>query len=93
MKENQFQSKCVKRLKREFPDAIVFKNEAKQGYPDLLVLNDDRWAALECKRSLDAAHQPLQDYYVREMNSMSYAAFLAPENEEAVFDDLREHFR
>lgn len=91
-KESEFQSSCVKRLKREFPQAIVYKNDAKRGFPDLMILNGDRWATLECKRSKTAKHQPLQDMYVDRMNSMSYSSFLYPENEEEVFAQLHKHF-
>lgn len=92
MKENKFQSELVKEIKTLFPEAIVMKNDPnyRQGIPDILVLNDDKWAALECKRSENATHRPNQDYYVDKMNKMSYATFVYPENKEDVLDELQQ---
>ena len=82
MKENEFQAKLIKKLKKIFPGCIVLKNDPnyKRGIPDLLVLYNDKWAALECKRSSGASHRQLQDYYICEMNKMSYASFIDPTN-------------
>lgn len=93
--ESEFQSKLIKELEREYPDAIVMKNDASyiQGIPDLLVLWMDRWAALECKRSMDEVLQPNQAYYVTEMNSMSFAAVICPENKEEVLNALSASLR
>lgn len=95
MLENSYQSKLIKRLKKTFPGCIVLKNDADyiQGIPDLMVLYKDRWATLECKKSIKAKHQPNQDYYVEQMNKMSYSSFIFPENEEQVFKDLVKVFR
>ena len=95
MLERDYQKKLVKKLKEKFPGCIVMKNDAqlKQGIPDLLVLFKDKWVALEVKNSSTARHQPNQDIYVANMNQMSYATFIFPENEEKVFKDLEEVFR
>lgn len=94
MLERDYQKKLVKKLKDIFPGCIVLKNDAqlKQGIPDLLVLYNDKWAALEVKKSADASHQPNQDSKVQTMNNMSYASFIYPENEELVFSELKEVF-
>lgn len=91
-RENAFQAHLIKRLKNEFPGCIVLKNDANyiQGIPDLIVLHNGTWAALEVKRSSDAPCQPNQEYYVNRMNDMSYAAFVFPENEEEIFYDLQQ---
>lgn len=91
MRESKFQSKVIKRIKEEFPGAIVLKNDPNyiQGIPDLLVLHNNHWAALEIKGDEKAAHRPNQDYYISKMKDMSYAAFLCPSNEEDIFHDLQ----
>lgn len=94
MREGAFQAKLIKKLKKEFPGCIVLKNDPNyiQGIPDLLVLYNDKWAALECKRSSSASYRPNQEYYIREMSKMSYASFIDPSNEETVLDELQQSF-
>lgn len=91
MRENQYQSKLIRKIKALFPEAMVLKNDSGylQGVPDLLILNDEKWAALECKRSKSAKHRPNQGYYVERMNGMSYASFVYPENEQEVLSELQ----
>lgn len=93
-KENAFQSNLVKELKERFPGCIVTKLDSShiQGIPDLLVLWNDKWAVLECKRCGTAKHQPNQDYYVDRMNDMSFARFIFPENKEEVLDAMEHSF-
>ena len=94
-KENAYQAALKKRLKNEFPGCIVMKNDPNdiQGIPDLLVLYEDKWAALEVKKTKNAHHRPNQDYYIDKMNDMSYATFVYPENEEEVFNGLQQTFK
>lgn len=89
-----FQADLIEELREMFPDAIILKNDANylQGVPDVLVLHEDRWAALECKASADAIKQPNQGYYVGLMNAMSYASFVYPENRTEVLHDLCQTF-
>jgi hypothetical protein len=47
---------------------------------------------LEVKASADAPEQPNQEYYVNSLDAMSFAAFIYPENEEEVLDDLQSAF-
>ena len=95
MLESKFQACLIKRLKAEFPGCYVLKNDPNyiQGVPDLLMLYKDKWFALECKRSKTAHHQPNQEYYVDKFNSMSFAAFIYPENEEEIIDEIRQASR
>lgn len=91
MRENAYQAKLIKKLKAMYPDAMVLKGDANrvQGICDILVLRGSTWVALECKRSKDAPHRPNQDYYVDKMNGMSYAAFIFPENEKEILDEVQ----
>lgn len=95
MKESKFQSDLIKELKETFPGCVVLKNDPDylQGIPDILVLYNDRWAALECKKDPRAPHQPNQEYYVDMMNDMSYARFINPVNKKDILNELQQTFR
>lgn len=93
-KESQFQSKLIRDLKEKMPGCIILKNDPNyiQGFPDLLILYNDRWAALECKREAKASRQPNQEYYVSKLNQMSFASFIDPENKEDVIHGIQSAF-
>lgn len=90
-KERDYQAGLIKRLENIFPGCMVLKNDAnyRQGIPDLLILFKDRWAALEVKQSAKAKKRPNQDYYVNQMNDMSYASFISPDNEVEILDEIQ----
>jgi hypothetical protein len=90
--ESGFQDRLVSSLKERFPGCMVFKMDQIQGIPDLLVLYEDKWASLECKRSAGAKRQPNQEYYVGRMNDMSFSRFVSPENKDEVLDELQQTF-
>lgn len=92
MLERNYQSKLIKKIEKRFPDCIVMKQDAnyKQGVPDLLILHGERWAALEVKQDGKAFRRPNQEFYVDKMNSMSYASFIYPENEEDVLNAMEQ---
>ena len=94
MLESRFQSNLIKELKKIFRGCIVLKNDPNyiQGFPDLLILYENKWAALECKKEANASRQPNQEYYVEELNNMSYASFIYPENKEEVLYELQQTF-
>lgn len=93
--ERDYQRGLIKRIKNEFPDAMVLKNDPTyiQGIPDLTVFHENRWATLEVKKSSKETPAPNQEHYVERMNGMSYSAFVNPDNESEVMDDLRKLFR
>lgn len=93
-RESIFQAKLIKELKELFPGCIILKNDSgyMQGIPDLLILFETTWAALEVKRSLQARRQPNQDYYIEELDDMSFASFICPENKEEVLNELQQTF-
>lgn len=92
--EKDYQVKIKNRLKHEFPNCTVLKNDANhfQGIPDLLILHGNKWAALEVKRNQNAKHRPNQDYYINKLNFEAFASFIYPENEDEVFGALHVYF-
>lgn len=91
--ESGFQDRLKNKLEDLFPGCLVLKQESIQGIPDLLILHEDKWASLECKKSASAKKQPNQEYYVDKMNKMSFSRFICPENEEEVLNDLQQSFQ
>ena len=94
MLENKFKQKLIKEIEERFPGAIVVHLDPNeyQGIPDLLVLYENKWAALEGKENENARHRPNQEYYVDLMNQMSFARFIFPENKEEVLYELQQTF-
>lgn len=94
MLESKFKTQLVKDIQKRFPNSFVFhiNPTEMQGGPDLLVLNGNKWAALEGKQDSKSSHRPNQDYYVDIMNKMSYASFIYPENKEEVLNELQQAF-
>lgn len=92
-KESGFQDGLRKDLEAMLPGCMIFKMDQQQGIPDLLVLYKDKWLSLECKKSKDADHQPNQDWYVNEMNRMSFSRFIYPENKGEILDEIRRSFQ
>ena len=93
--ESKFQSDLIYKLKQIYPGCIILKNDPNylQGFPDLLMLYRDRWAAFEIKRTKKARQRPNQEYYIMVLNDMSYASFVYPENEEKFLDELQQALR
>lgn len=89
--EARFKGGLKGKLEKLFPGALILESDPDyiQGIPDLLVLWRSKWAALECKADAKARRQTNQKFYVDLMNSMSFAAFIYPENEERVLRDLQ----
>ena len=93
--ESLFQRLLIDELEEMFPGCVILKNDStyRQGVPDLVVLYNDRWAMLECKKNSTSRSRPNQPYYVDMLNDMSFAAFIYPENKEEVLRDLQQAFR
>lgn len=94
MLENRFKTNLINELKEMFPGCMVVHLDPNeiQGIPDLLVLYENKWAALEGKKSANARVRPNQPYYVDLMDRMSFASFIYPENKDEVLDALYLHF-
>ena len=91
MTEGTFQRALIIKIKKRIPDVIVLKNDPTylQGFPDLLLLKNNKWAALEIKKDERAHHQPNQEYYIERCRKMgSFASFIFPQNEEEILDEL-----
>lgn len=93
--ESEFARNLKKDLSDLFPGCIILKQNAnmRQGIPDLLVLYEDKWAALETKRAKDSDLQVNQDWYQEKMSDMSFSAFVNPQNRDEVLNDLQQAFR
>lgn len=89
--ETAYQAKLIRKIELMFPGCIILKNDPTevQGIPDLLILFIGTWAMLEVKLSEESPVQPNQEYYVDLFDGMSFAAFIYPENERQVLDDLQ----
>ncbi len=93
--ESSFQKSLIDELRTIFPGAFITKLDPNyiQGTPDLLILWQDHWAVLECKKERKSKHQPNQDYYVDMLDEMSYSSFIYPENKEEVLNELQRSFK
>lgn len=94
-RENRFQSSLIKEIQGKLTDCFILKNDGSnvpQGFPDLLILYKQKWAALECKRNSEAEKQNNQEYYVDKLNNMSFSRFISPENKEEVLHELYSAF-
>lgn len=95
MLESKFQAELIQDLNYLFPGCVILKNDANyiQGFPDLLVLFENKWVALEVKADAKSRKQPNQDYYVKQLDAMSYASYIYPQNKESVLDAIHKTFR
>ncbi|MDF2800245.1 MAG: hypothetical protein K0S61_148 [Anaerocolumna sp.] len=95
MLESKFQANLIKELKEIFEGCVILKNDANyiQGFPDLLILFNNTWAALECKQNAYSTYQPNQEYYLDLLDEMSFASVIYPENKEEIINELQKAFR
>lgn len=93
--ERDFQAKLIRELKNTFDGSIIIKNDPNyiQGFPDLTILYENRWALLECKKSASEHRQPNQEYYINLADRMSFGRFIFPENKDEVMHELYLHFK
>jgi hypothetical protein len=95
LRENAYQAKLIRRIYERFPGCFVEKSDSalKQGIPDLSIFFPGGfWAKLEVKSDVNADHQPNQDFYIQKFEEMCFAAFIYPENEEAVLHELEQEY-
>lgn len=94
MTEAAYQGRLIRKLKRIFPGCVILKNDPQyqQGILDLTLLWGWFWAMLEVKASANASERPNQRHFVEQLDDMSFAAFVSPDNEEEVLIALQEAF-
>lgn len=94
MRESTYQHQLIEKLYEMFDGCMVLKNDSSyiQGIPDLTIFYGPCWATLEVKASAKSPEQPNQPWYVERMNEMSFSAFIYPENEEEVLNELQHAF-
>lgn len=92
--ESDFKKTVKDELEDTFPGCLVImgNSASRQGIPDWLLLHENNWAALELKRAENSPHQPNQDHYVDQLNHMSYAAFVHPDNYHEVINEIQSAF-
>lgn len=97
MTEGEYQRKLKTKIESRIPGVIVLKNDPTylQGFPDLLLLRNEKWAALEVKKDEKAHRQPNQDIYIQKCKDMgaAYSSFVYPQNEKEVLDELERAFK
>lgn len=95
MNEGSYQTNLCEKIREKIPGALIMKTDPTfvQGIPDLLILKNEKWAALEVKKDKKASHRPNQDFYVNKLNDWSYAAVIFPENEKEILNELEHTFR
>lgn len=94
-RESVYQARLIKKLRQLYPGCIILKNDSSymQGIPDLTILYQKHWAALEVKArepSSSTIFQPNQEWFIETMNDMSFAACIYPENEKEVLRGLQQ---
>ena len=92
--ESKFQKELIEDIKKQHPGCIAIKNDSSyiQGFPDWTIFCNDKYAALEVKRSKGAKKQPNQEYYINKLNDMGFARFVYPENKDEVLEELKVYF-
>ena len=101
MLEKDFQAKVILEIKEMLPDCFILKcdgSNTPQGFPDILIINGNKWAVLEFKKSEKDRYsksgvRPNQEYYISRLGTMSFAKFIYPENKEDVLNGLQQALR
>lgn len=89
--EREYQAKLIKKIENLLPGCVILKNNParRAGIPDLTIFYRKRWGVLETKREARSSKRPNQDWYIDQLNDMSFGAFIYPGNEEEVLDALQ----
>ena len=95
--ERDFQPKLIKEIRNLFPGCVIQKLDTsyQQGIPDLLILWGVHWAVLEVKRKQPTKasdFEPNQEWWIDELNRMSFSTCIYPENKDEVLFELQQAF-
>lgn len=93
--ESTIQASIIRTLEKQFPGAVVLKTDPSyiQGFPDLVFLQKNFWAALEVKRTRNSVHRPNQGLWVDILDELSFSRFIYPSNTDKVLDELNDAAR
>ena len=85
------EKRLVCKLLETDPVAHVIKNNPNyiQGFPDRILLYKNFWAAFETKTHAGANVQPNQEFYIDQLNRLSLAMFVYPENEKEFLREVQ----
>lgn len=91
--EADFQSDLVKEIEEIFPGCVVLVKPGFYilGFPDLLVLYKNQWAALECKRKTPTKasdFEPGQEWWLEKLDAVGFASMICPENRKEILDEM-----
>jgi hypothetical protein len=94
MLESTFKYEVRKKIEKMFPGIICTRTDPTQiqGFPDMLLLYGDKWAALEFKKDINSTLRPNQQYYIDMLNELSYASIIHPQNMDEVLNDIQKKF-
>ena len=94
MLESKFQKHLISKIKERYPRAVILKTDPgyMRSIPDLIILHDNNWVALETKTHSNANQQPNQSFWIIHLNDMSYASFVNPSNIEEVMYEVERSF-
>lgn len=93
--ESEYQSQLKKLLEDILPGCVVLVKPgfALIGFPDLLVLYKNQWAALEVKRSDNEPYQPGQEWWLDALADVGgFSAMICPENQKETIDEILRSF-
>lgn len=93
MLESKFKTTLIREIRERLPGAVVIHmNPPPQGIPDILILYGRHWGALEGKQATTSPHRPNQDYWVEQLNNMSFASFITPDTKKEVLNAMEQSF-
>ncbi len=93
--ESDYRTRLFREIEATFTGCYILHPNPNdiQGFPDLLILYKNKWAAIETKKAMNSSKRANQSYYIQKLNSMSFAIFASRENHDYVMTELTRYFR